>query len=242
MRIKLLLICAAMLFSTMSFAQFTQGKSQSNNCSNNGWRGLYVQYNGIGANYQFEKDEYWDEWKDSGLKDKMSGVALGYNQSTKMSSNIPLFIEYGGGVQYAWYSGSVTHNSQYTESVKISYLSIKAPVSIVYQFQIPNTDLSLEPTAGLDCRLNVYGKADYKERWEFGYRVDEDYDNINLLDKKDNNGSPISIFQIGWHIGLNAVFKNYFIGISYGSDLSKIYDGYADVKLNQTSVTAGFRF
>lgn len=228
----------------MSFAQFTQGKSQSNNHSNTGWRSLYIQCNGIGANYQFEEKEYWDAWKDSGLKDKMSGATLGYNQSTKISQNIPLFIEYGGGVQYAWYSGSVTHSYEHTESVKISYFSIKAPVSIAYQFQIPNTNtaLSLEPSAGFDFRLNVYGKADYKDRWELGYRVNEDYDNINLLDKKDNNGSPISIFQIGWHIGLNVVLKNYFIGISYGSDLSKIYDGYADVKLNQTSVSAGFRF
>lgn len=244
MRIKLLLICAAILSCTMSFAQFTQGKSQSNNHFNNGWRGLYVQYNGIGANYQFEKEEYWDAWKSSGLKDKMSGVTLGYNQSTKMSQNIPLFIEYGGGAQYAWYSGSTIFRKYHTESVKISYLSIKVPISIAYQFLIPNTDLSIEPNAGLDFRLNVYGKADYKDVWKDTYWQwqEEDHDYINLLDKKDNNGSPINIFQIGWHIGLNVVLKNYFIGISYGSDLSKIYDGYADVKLNQTSVTAGFRF
>lgn len=227
-----------MLFSTMSFAQFTQGKSQSNNRSNNEWRGFYVQYNGIGANYQFEKDEYWDEWKDSGLKDKMSGVTLGYNQSTQMSQSTPLFIEYGVGLQYAWYSDSVIHSSYYSESVKITYFSIKVPISIVYRFLLPNTDFSFEPNAGLDFRLNVYGNADYNDY----YGNKDHYDNINLLNKKDNNDSPINYFQIGWHIGLNVVFRNYFIGISYGSDLSKIYDGYADVKLNQTSVTAGFRF
>ena len=49
-------------------------------------------------------------------------------------------------------------------------------------------------------------------------------------------------FQIGWHIGLNLAYRKYYVGISYGSDLSKIYDGSVGVKLNAVSITTGITY
>lgn len=245
MRIKLLIISTLMLVCASSFAQFTQGKGKSSSNSDNGWKSFYVQYNNIGTDYSFKDAEDQEDWNEVGLKDKMSGICIGYGKATPLSSSLPLFLEYGGGGQYSWYSCKSNVGYYYEKNsnidVKLSLLSFKAPVGLAYIYTIPNSELSIEPSAGLYVRVNVYGNLNAKETYS-SYYSDKEQLELNILKDKDCNGDAASIFQVGCHIGFNISYANYFIGISYNKDLSKIYDGYASVKLNTTSITAGIRF
>ncbi len=240
MKIKLVIVSALMFFSVTSFAQFTKGGHQSSGQTDGGWSSFYIQYNAIGTNYNFKKTEYLNEWNEYGLKDKMSGISIGYSKASPLSSSSPLFFKYEGGLQYSWYSDSST--SYYDEDedvdVKLALLSIKVPVSLAYLYSIPNSEVSVEPYAGIYVRANIYGNVDANEE----YGAHKDNYNLNILKDKDCNGAAASICQIGWHIGLNVSYTRYFVGISYGSDITKIYDRYASVKLNTTSITAGIRF
>ena len=238
MKIKLLSTLLAILSCTMSFAQFKQEKNQTTK-----WDSFYIQYNSIVANYQTKKA---DELALKGLKnysakkyieeclnDKMSGMTVGYSHITRV---FPIWLEYGGALQYGWYSNSRIYSSTSALIVKakLSMLTLTAPVNVLYNYQIPNSNISLEPKVGLYFRYNIYGQINAEE---FAFdTTDKRYNNIF---DKNYYGKHI---QIGWNAGFNIVYKRIFIGISYCNDISKIYDGYADVKLNQTSVTAGFRF
>lgn len=242
MRIKLLLICAAILSCTMSFAQFTQGKSKAMDNTHSSWNNFYLQYNSIGMNWQAKNadetpglEDWMDyahkEYLEKCLKDRMNGMTIGYSHTTRV---FPIWLEYGGALQYGWYSNSgVYPETAWSVKVKLSMLTFTAPISVLYNYKIPNSDISLEPKVGLYFRYNIYGEIDAEESANVTEKS-----NINIFDENINGHR----LQLGWHAGLNITYKSYFIGISYGSDLSKIYDSYADVKLNQTSVTAGFRF
>lgn len=245
MRINLFLTSVLMLVSTSLFAQFTQVNGKLSRNSENGWKSFYVQYNSIGAK-RFLKDDdqfYFDNWMDrcrkgfieECLKSNLDGITMGYNYARKVN---PIFLEYWGAIQYGWYSNFGRYpDTAWSVKVKLSIISIKVPISALYHIQLPNSDMGLEPNAGFDFRFNVYGKIKGAEI----ANVEDEY-SVNLFDSDNCNDEPLKRFQIGWHIGLNAVYKSVFLGVSYGSDLSKIYDGYAGVKLNMTSITAGIRF
>lgn len=244
MKIKLVIMSALMFFSVTSFAQFTKCGHQSSGKTDGGWSSFYIQYNAIGTNYNFKKTKYLNEWNGYGLKDKMSGISIGYSKTSPLSSSSPLFFKYEGGLQYSWYSDSnSSYYNDYHEhvDVKLALLSIKVPVSLAYLYSVPNSEVSFEPYAGIYVRANIYGNVDANE--EYGYSKSKDNHSLNILKDKDCNGAAASICQIGWHIGLNVSYTRYFVGISYGSDITKIYDSrYASVKLNTTSITAGIRF
>lgn len=245
MKVKLLVSWSLMIICTTSFAQVTQHMYQSFGKSDNGWNSVYVQYNSIGAKCFLKDDEqfYFDSWMDryrkgfleECLKGNLNGITIGYNYARKVN---PIFVEYGGSIQYGWYSNYGRYpGTIWSVKVKLSMISIKAPISALYHIQLPNSDISLEPNAGVDFRFNVYGNINGAEI----ANVEDEY-SVNLFNDDDCDGEPAKRFQIGWHIGLNIVYKSVFLGVSYGSDLSKIYDGYAGVKLNTTSMTVGRRF
>lgn len=224
----------------MSFAQFTQGKSKAMDNTHSSWNSFYFQYNSIGTNWLAKNaDELglvrWEsvhkEYLEKCLRDKMNGITIGYSHTSRV---FPIWLEYGGALQYVWYSDSgIYPNTAWSVKVKLSMLTFTAPISVLYNYKIPNSNIGLEPKIGLYFRYNIYGNIDVEE----SANVTKDT-NINIFDE-DIKGKQL---QLGLHAGFNITYKNFFIGISYGSDLSKIYDGYADVKLNQTSVSAGFRF
>lgn len=245
MKIKLWILWSLMFICTTSYAQLTQSKYQALGKSDSGWKSVYVQYNSIGArrflkdNEQFDFDTWMDRCRkgflEECLKGNLNGITIGCSYARKVN---PIFLEYGGSIQYGWYSNFGKYpDTAWSVNVKLSMVSIKVPISALYHIQLPNSDIGVEPNAGVDFRFNVYGEIKGAEvaNVENGY-------NVNFFNSGDCDGKSANRFQIGWHLGLNVVYKSVFLGILYGSDLSKVYDGYVGVRLNTTSVTAGIRF
>lgn len=260
MKIKFLALAAAMMISTTSFAQFSQSKSSSNSSNeiSKGWNSLYVQYNSIGTSYSLSSFDDGDEDQkaidNSGLSDKLNAFSIGYNRAINVAPSIPLYVEVGAALQYAFYSDKASYedkDSYYTEKYTVKYtghiLTAKVPVSLLYHIAIPNSDFAIEPFAGVDFKYNISGSGKQKETEEYSYRGDdpEIYEETtkidNIFDKKKCNGQQANRFQAGWHIGANIVYKKAFVGISYGQDFSKFQDQ-ADLKFKTLSATLGYRF
>lgn len=265
MKIKFLALAAAMMISTTSFAQFSQSKSSSSSSNeiSKGWNSLYVQYNSIGTSYSLSSfnnkyEDYGDEYQkaidNSGLSDKLNAFTIGYNRAINVVPSIPLYVEFGAALQYAFYSDEASNEdkgSYYTSKYTVKYtghiLTAKVPVSLLYHIAIPNSDFAFEPFAGVDFKYNISGSGKQKETEEYSYRgndpeIDEETTKIdNFFDKKKCDGHPANRFQAGWHVGANFVYKKAFIGISYGQDFSKFHDD-IDLKFNTLSATLGCRF
>lgn len=240
--LKLLIAAALLTAGTTASAQLTNTQSKPSTAS---WNTLYLQWNPSSFS------------PDKGDNESFTGFTVGYNRTFSISKKVPLFIEAGVGLQYSFKSKDIIDDYIDKDDVisieqKFSVLSMKVPVSLMYDWQIPNSKVAITPYAGIDFRFNILGKLKYDISGDYADAVEdyikEYYDDNNILDDrnlfdKDDMGSDSNAwkrFQIGWHIGVNARFSNkYLIGISYGQDFSEIVE---KAKIRTTSITLGYCF
>ena len=155
-----------------------------------------------------------------------TGLAVNYTNAISLTQSTPLFIEWGIGAQYSFNS----EEDRY-EEVKVQFASVKIPVNLVYDFQIPGTNVNIDPYLGLKLRGNVWGESKYESK-EYDYSK-----SFNLFDSDEGDCNRI---QLGWNIGVKARFnKAFFVGIGYGSDFSEFAE---DVKINEVSLSLGVVF
>ncbi len=221
MKFKTLLLAAAMMVCASASAQFTNASSKKSSSSTevtSGWNNLYVQYN----SHKFNDN-------DNALfhKGSMDGFTIGYNRGIGLSSSMPLYLEVGGGLQYS--TGS-------NNDVDVHLLSVVAPVSVLYHFSFPNSTIGIEPLAGLNFRYNGWGE------------IKDDEDKGDPFSDDDTDDNPANRFQVGLHLGVNAVFKKFVLGLKYNIGLSNFwkvkgaYKETTDIKFNTFTISAGFRF
>lgn len=243
MKLKLLVSWTLMFICATSFAQFTSSEGAAIENSNSGKNSFYIQYNSIGSNCTLgnERESDLNGWEMEYLKerinDRKEGITFGYNRRSHIFQSI--FVQYGVAMQYGWYYNSEYYNEgDWSMKFKMSTFALISPISAVYRFELPNPDFSLEPMVGLDLRYNCL--VDLRVKSTNNY-MEGDYSYIDIFSKKQCE-STAKRFQVGWHIGLNLAYRKYYVGISYGSDLSKIYDGAVGVKLNAISITTGITY
>jgi hypothetical protein len=185
---------------------------------------------GVSAFAQSTKDKGWSvygQWNPSsfvsndGSSTSFNAFSLGVNKAFPLSSYAPLYFETGLGFQYS-FDSQTNVVGKHTEEYTVKVMSAKIPVSLGYNFQVPQSSVSFAPFAGLDFRGNIWG-------------IDDDEEDLFSDDYYEWNR-----FQIGWHIGLNPKFNNNFLlGVSYGTDFNKLHD---DTRVHTTSVTFGVCF
>lgn len=229
-KIRLIAVFALLTVCATSFAQFTNSSSSSSStASSDEWNTFWVEWN----------PSTFDPSKGDGQS--FTGFSAGVSHAFSLSSSSPLFIEGGIGVQYSFYSEDMDdYYDEYTQ--KVNMFSIKAPINFVYRYNLPNSNFSLCPFAGITLRYNLSGKLKYEsddEDDDWGYE-DSDDNERNLFDKDEMDGNPYKRFQIGWQIGAKAIINNKVsLGVSYGSDFSEIQK---KVKIKTTSISLGFIF
>lgn len=153
-----------------------------------------------------------------GHSESFSGFAFNYSKAISLTQTAPLYLEWGLGAQYSSWS---------EDDEKIHFASVKVPLNLVYDFEIPNTSINLDPYVGVRFRGNVWGelKDDY---------YDESYDLF------DSDEGDCKRFQLGMQFGVKARFNNsFFIGVGYGFDFNEFSD---DVKINELSISLGLAF
>lgn len=153
-----------------------------------------------------------------GHSEAFNGFALNYTKASSLTQSLPLFLEWGIGAQFSLWSENEEN---------IHFASLKVPVNLIYDFQIPGTNIKLDPYVGVKFRGNVWGEKN-----------DEYYDETyNLFDSDEYDWKRL---QIGMQIGLKARFSDsFFVGIGYGADFNEIAE---DIKVNELSLSIGLVF
>lgn len=173
-KIKFLAAAAMLAVCSSASAQFSNSKggSQSSSVDSKGWSTIYVQYNPstISIDVTGADDE------------NFNAFTVGYNRAISISSSAPLYVELGGALQYSFKSkdmldeladGSDVDADQLGEYMdpkqKFNMLSLKVPVSIMYDWKINNSNVHIAPFAGITMRYNIFGN----EKME--YNLDSDF-------------------------------------------------------------------
>lgn len=247
--IKFAAVAILMVMATSVFAQ-------------SGHNSFYVQYNSFGVG------EFADVLDDMDAEnEKLNGIGVGFNKAFSVTSSIPLFIEVGAGLNYAWakiYDEEEKDDcyiceDEYAVTYKTSsqHLMVNVPVNLMYKFQIPNSSITLEPYVGLNLKGHILGRMKSKYTYEaccdevedafeeILEDMDEDDLVSNYFDKDDMGGKKYvaTRLNIGWQIGANADFGKAFVGISYGSDFNKfLKSGKDEWKYSALNVSLGLRF
>ena len=253
-------IAAALLLtvSTGASAQSASSSSGSNSGNNEGWSSVWAEY-GI-SKITSDSDSDFDK--------DFNAVSIGFSKAFGLSKNQPLFVEAGLGLQYSFYSetGELGDyedeiDDEYAEyplpgnyEKKFNMFSLKIPVNVIYKYDFPNSSFSIAPFVGVALRYNFSGKLkkevifeDFKDYYDEDYYVEDDFDedeynyDHNLFDKKDMGKNGVwKRFQIGWNIGVKAMYKNkYSIGVAYSSDFSEISK---KCKISSFNISAAYHF
>lgn len=215
MKIKHFFVITAMLMSTTAFAQFTHSGGRNQSSVEKGWNSIYASYNML--KYSQEMFVYNKAY---------NGFSVGYDRAIGLISKIPLYVEIGGAIQYA--GQNIKDNVGGYVKTTSNLLSVKVPVSILYRWNVANSNWSIIPKAGFDGRFNVLGKgketsSDYSHKFtttnrynmfKEGENGEDGYNGLNAL------GDKCRRFQVGWHVGANVEYKSLLLGITYGADMN----------------------
>lgn len=129
------------------------------------------------------------------------GLAAGYNRLFGIGCEDNLKLIAGGKFNYSWTSKN---------DEDWSLMKIAIPVSVGYHFQAGN--IGIMPFAGIDC--SFYPLAKVKTNGK----------SINLFDEDEAGLAKASRVQVGGHIGVDADYKNFVLGVAYQSDFTKFQD------------------
>lgn len=234
-RMRLILVA---VFATMCLGAFAQVEKGCNS--------VYVQWNPS----SFVPKE--------GDSQSFTGFSIGYNRTINIVANVPLYAEIGGAIQYSFQSEEVPVTSEMVKygfdekeklrDEKVSLLSVKVPVNVLYKHQVPNSKIAIAPFAGLTFRGNILGKIKTEYNKDVTDRIPRvatknptNWDSdLNLFNKDDMGNDDVwKRFQIGWQVGVNVYYSSFYAGVSYGTDFSQISQ---NVKIHTTSVNIGYTF
>lgn len=151
-----------------------------------------------------------------GRSESFTGLALNYTNALSLTQSAPLFLEWGVGAQYSFYDKN---------NVSVKWVSAKAPVNLIYDVPLPNTNIHLDPFVGVKFRFNIWGEGKNSKA------------SYNLF---SSDGGDANRFQIGMQIGLKARFNNqFYAGVGYGFDFS---DFGSNTKIQEIKIMAGLVF
>lgn len=154
------------------------------------------------------------------LSVNMNAVAIDWTQSYALMQDNPLYLLYGGVLQYTW--GGKDFNDK-----GMQYFTATIPLSLGYDFVIPKTKFSVLPYAGINVYDHIIGKAG----------------DIDLFDSYDMEGEEFEDFGFGWQVGAKFVYDRYILGVGYQGPISNLYSAdEVKVNLSQVNISLGIRF
>ena len=173
----------------------------------------------------------------SSLTEDYNGISLNWSQARLMTDKLPIYLQYGAGAQFSWYTDS-SSSDYYDVKTTTSFLTVKVPVNVLYNFAIPNTALSVMPYVGLNAQIHVLGQS----KTTTTYEDDKETSKMSYF-SKDDTENPYNRFVIGWQIGAMVSFNKYFVGIGYNGPVTSLYkNGDFKIQTSQVNISLGIMF
>lgn len=220
-----ILVC---LLSIASFAnaQFANSSASVATASQDGWDNFHISYNSTSVDVDGSEFDI----------DNLTGIEVGYSKVTPISNTMPLFLEAGASV--VWAFGDLYDekydNGYYYERYKASasLLSVKVPFNLIYKFDV-NENFSILPFAGVYLKGNILGTLTLEqENYYDSYSED-----LDIFDEDDVDGG--NRFQYGMNIGAKCKINNCTLGVSYAFDFNELME---DTKVSSLNFSVGFNF
>lgn len=127
----------------------------------------------------------------TGVDDEdFNAFTVGYNRAISISGSAPLYVELGGALQYSFKSKDMLDDLADQSDVdadqlgkymdpkqKFNMLSLKVPVSIMYDWKVNNSNVHIAPFAGITMRYNIFGnkKMEYNFDSDFKKKLIDEY-------------------------------------------------------------------
>lgn len=171
------------------------------------------------------------------LKFKLNSIAAEWSQARALPLGFPLYVHYGVGLQYTMGKMEI-----FASDSKLNILSAKVPVNLMYVFEIPNTNLSLMPYAGLNSRCNILAQSKDKEGLDDSGQ--EKIVTTDLLSKDDMGNEPFNRFVFGWQVGAKVSYDRFLLGIGYEGPVSNFYKAEEGltVSMRYVNISLGIKF
>lgn len=246
-KIKFCFVAVVLSIVTNVFAQTTS--------KSDGFNSLFIQWNPSTIK------------PSEGESTSFTGFSLGYNHDFNLVKDVPLFLEVGAALQYSYKSKDQTLEEDKVKAwglevndyrmwtEKISLLSVKVPINILYKHYFPNSNIAIAPYIGVSVRGNIFGRykvdvnKDLKVKVErmiasvttasgwTPFPLEKDFDLFSKSDMGEDN--VWKRFQIGWQVGANVYFYKFYAGVSYGNDFTEISN---ECKIRTISAMIGYVF
>lgn len=237
---KLSIIAGMLLIATSASAQFANSNATKNTISTQGANESYNRFEISFNPTMVALDDYEIDGEDELT---LNGFTVGYLRGISLSKNIPLFLEVGGRINYAWWSE--TEEGEYNDydvelKQTISYLNISVPVNIAYKIAFQNSNISVTPYTGLALKANLLGNYTVKAEVSDGYDSEDEEETSSFFDK-DEVGKDLlwDRVQLGWNIGAGVNFNKFYLGFNYGVDLTGLAK---KISSSNYAVTLGYTF
>lgn len=216
--IKFLAVAVAMMASVPAMAQFAGGGSSSSSST------------GDNENYQRIQVGY-----DALLQKGSSahGVAAGYTYGLNLSSDLPLYLEFGGRLNF-------------NTANKTNIMAISVPVNVAYKFNVTD-GIAITPYTGINFRINLLATNDGHSMFGSdsddpeGRSLSRSNDDPDDEDWDDYYDMSARRFQMGWQIGAGVNFGKWYAGLEYGLDFIKFQKS-ANNTASRLNVSVGYTF
>ena len=150
----------------------------------------------------------------------MNAVGVDFNQSYTIVDDSSFYLLYGGVLQYTWGGKGFMENN-------MKFFTAAIPLSLGYDFAIPNTKFSVLPYAGLNVYDHIVGTSG----------------NVDLFDSYQMGGKKFDDFGFGWQAGVKLVYGSVILSAGYQGPLTSLYSGdNMEINLSQVNIALGIRF
>lgn len=200
-KLSFVLTVALMAIATTASAQFANSGKKTTKVSTNteNYNRFVAAYNSFSLSTEGDSLD-------------LTGLSVGWTKGISIAEKMPLYVETGLHVMYAF-------GSEY--GFDYSYLGVNVPVLLTYKITLHET-MSILPYAGLNLRGNILGEES------------EDGDKYDFFDDYDAKR-----FGVGASLGVNFDFKSLSVGLGYTFDFTEMMEG---VDVNYFSVAIGWKF
>lgn len=221
-----------MLMSVTASAQFMQsnGGSKAKASVEDVFNTVDLTYSPVTMKASYDGDSTTDD---------LNGLSLNWSQARLLTDQLPVYLQYGAGVQFTWKTDTRS-DDYYDMKVKntTSFLTVKVPVNVLYNFAIPNTNLSVMPYLGLNAQVHVLGQS----KTTTTYEDEKETSKISYF-SKDDMEDPYNRFVLGWQIGAMVSYDKYFVGIGYNGPVTSLYkNGDYKIQTSQVNISLGIKF
>ncbi|MBP3211472.1 MAG: outer membrane beta-barrel protein [Prevotella sp.] len=141
----------------------------------------------------------------------MHGFAFTWMSAVNLTPSIPLYIEPGIGLEF------LHSTKELNKKVDLIYnmFSVKIPLNLIYDFQIPNTRVHIAPYFGFRFRINTIGEFNFDG-------LNTSKDKYNAFSKDDMGDDAFKRFQFGWQLGCKFRFSKFYLQAGWGTDFNQL--------------------